>query len=380
MGEYQYYDFLAVDSPLGVDEMAHLRDISSRAEITPVSFVNEYNWGDLKADPQDLMRDFFDVHVYLSNSGSAVLMLRLPREVIDSETLEAFAEHLYFEVETLADYRLLTWSLVESEDYDRFEYIKETGWMTRLAPVREELLRGDLRSLYIGWLQAVTVEDMAEEREPMALHGLGNLTAAQRALAEFLEVDPDLLAGAGIDGRDRSAEEMDAAGRDAWLDTLPHEEVRGYLHQMLVGQGAQAERELMRRFAAWRSRSAVEDPTGICRTVAELWQKAEQAQKLRLAGEAEARSKAEAEEKKRREAWLILLAGDFATVWKRVHEEAERGCASAYDSACRHLVDLRDAYNLQGMPDAFHKEFQRFMSEHRRRKALVTRLQKAGFR
>jgi hypothetical protein len=28
------------------------------------------------------------------------------------------------------------------------------GWMARLAPVRDELLRGDIRSLYIGWLAA----------------------------------------------------------------------------------------------------------------------------------------------------------------------------------------------------------------------------------
>jgi len=25
------------------------------------------------------------------------------------------------------------------------------GWMTQLSPLREELLRGDLRPLYIGW-------------------------------------------------------------------------------------------------------------------------------------------------------------------------------------------------------------------------------------
>jgi hypothetical protein len=37
-----------------------------------------------------------------------------------------------------------------------------------------------------------------EETEPLSVSGLGNLTAAQQALAEFLEVDPDLLAGAGM--------------------------------------------------------------------------------------------------------------------------------------------------------------------------------------
>lgn len=43
--------------------MAELRSRSSRATITATSFVNEYNWGDLKADPADWMRRYFDAFV-----------------------------------------------------------------------------------------------------------------------------------------------------------------------------------------------------------------------------------------------------------------------------------------------------------------------------
>jgi hypothetical protein len=380
MSEYQYYNFRAIDSPLSSEQMKHLRDISSRAEITPVSFVNEYNWGDLHANPRDLMRDFFDIHVYLANWGSAVLMMRLPKEVLDGQTLQAFTVDSYFEVESLADYWLLTWSLGESNDYDLFEDEEGGSWMTRLAPLREELLRGDLRSLYIGWLQAVTVdEDMDEEREPMALGGLGNLTAAQQALAEFLAVDPDLLTGAGIGSRVGPREE-DAAVRDAWLNTLPREEMQRYLHQMLIGQGAQAERTLRRSFAACQSKVTPDDQTQICRTVEELWQQAEQSQKVRLAREAEAQSKAEVKKRQMREAWLTTLAKNFTAVWKRAHEEACRSCASGYDSACRRLIDLRDAYDLQGNRDTFQQEFKKFLSEHKQRKALITRLENAGIR
>ena len=41
MSEYQYYAFQAIDRPLSAHEMKRLRGISSRAEITPVSFINE---------------------------------------------------------------------------------------------------------------------------------------------------------------------------------------------------------------------------------------------------------------------------------------------------------------------------------------------------
>jgi hypothetical protein len=48
MSEYQYYEFLAIDRPLTSEEMGDLRALSTRAHITPVSFTNEYHWGDFK--------------------------------------------------------------------------------------------------------------------------------------------------------------------------------------------------------------------------------------------------------------------------------------------------------------------------------------------
>ena len=55
MSEYQCYEFLALDRPLTTAEMAQLRDISSRAEISTNRFWNEYHWGSLNADPQQLL-------------------------------------------------------------------------------------------------------------------------------------------------------------------------------------------------------------------------------------------------------------------------------------------------------------------------------------
>ena len=49
MSEYQYYEFQAVDRPLSSKEMATLRSYSTRARITPASFVNDYSWGTSRA-------------------------------------------------------------------------------------------------------------------------------------------------------------------------------------------------------------------------------------------------------------------------------------------------------------------------------------------
>jgi len=40
MSEYQYYEFQAIDRPLTDREMGELRSYSTRARITPTSFVD----------------------------------------------------------------------------------------------------------------------------------------------------------------------------------------------------------------------------------------------------------------------------------------------------------------------------------------------------
>ena len=57
MGEYQYYEFLAVDRPLKADQIDALRALSTRAEITSTTFVNTYHWGDFRGDPRALILD-----------------------------------------------------------------------------------------------------------------------------------------------------------------------------------------------------------------------------------------------------------------------------------------------------------------------------------
>lgn len=378
MSEYQYYEFLAIDRPLSAREMDHLRAVSTRARVTPVSFVNEYNWGDLKADPIDFMRRFFDAHVYLANWGEALFMVRLPLEAIDEQTGKAFGTSSHLTFKKVPDHWLLTWSLGETEDDDRFGFVEGSGWMARLAPVRDELLRGDLRSLYVGWLRAVTTREAdVDDLEPLALNGLQELTTAQRALAEFLDVDVDLLAGTGVDSQPKQPAEADETDSNTWLDQLPPSEVRKYLKQIVSGQGASAERELKRRYAAWQARQAPVEQ-GERRAVAMLRQLAEGAKERRLSKEVEARRQAEDERKKLRDMKLANLAKDFPRAWKAAHAEAGKGYASAYDTACRQLVDLRDAYKQQAMSASFQTEFQLFMDKHRHRKALMTRLVKAG--
>ena len=379
MSEYQYYEFLSIDRPLKEDDMAELRALSTRATITPVSFINEYNWGDFKGNPDKLMQRYFDAHVYVANWMTAIFMVRLPIEALTRETAKALAAPYLLDIKPTKTHWIITWSLEESENYDRFGMEDGRGWMARLAPVRDELLRGDLRSLYIGWLPAVAGEMMDDdEMEPLFVSGLASLTAAQQALAEFLEVDPDLLAGAGIGSPAALEAEITPLELNKWIDALPREEVNSILQQLLDGKGQKAERFLRNRFASWRRGLQADDTDEFRRTVEELRQNAEKARLIRLEKQKRDRKQREIKRREKRKAYLKNLSRDFPKAWASVKEPVERGSGRGYDEACRALVDIAEAYDLFVTKEQFQKELKKFMAGHTQRKALIQRLVKAG--
>src|SRR3989339_627592 len=111
MSEYQYYEFLAIDRPLTFEETKDLRKLSTRARITPVSFTNEYNWGDFKGDPDKLMQRYFDAHVYVANWMTAIFMVRLPIEALSKEIAKALAVNYKLDFKAVQTHWIITWSL-----------------------------------------------------------------------------------------------------------------------------------------------------------------------------------------------------------------------------------------------------------------------------
>jgi hypothetical protein len=379
MSEYQYFEFLAIDRPLTPDEMAELRAISTRAQITSVSFTNEYHWGDFKGRPEVLMERFFDAHVYVANWMTAVFMVRLPIDALDEATAEAVKVRHSLDVSAAGAHWILTWRLDESENQDRFGSEDGHGWMARLAPVRDELLRGDLRSAYIGWLGAVSRGGMDDDdTEPLSAAGMGSLTTAQRTLAEFLEVDKDLLAGAGMGCEAVQDDSPSLEDVDEWVDQFSREAMKAILKQLLDGKGQQVERTIRTQFAAWwrgLRDQTLEPPR---RTVGELRKNAETAMTARVEKEKQEREERELNRRRAREAYLKSLSQNFPKAWKAVQHTVERGSGLAYDEGCQAIADLAEAYALNASREGFQQELRGFIAHSKRRKALIQRLVQAG--
>jgi hypothetical protein len=253
MSEYQYYEFAAIDRPLTPAEMARLRTTSTRAEITPVSFVNHYEWGDLKAKPADWMQRYFDAFVYTANWCTCHLSLRVPLETFRKDELKSFTTRYALTCKATKTHWIIDWSLDESDDYDRFAIDDGRHWMRRLVPLRDELLRGDSRPLYLGWLAAAARGELKDTvLEPEVPPGLATLSPPQVALVEFLEIDADMLAAAQS-GSAKSSPGAAARGNrlDGWLKEWSRDEMAAVLKLIAKGEVQAAERQVRSRHTAW---------------------------------------------------------------------------------------------------------------------------------
>ena len=131
MSEYQYYEFQAIDRPLGEADREALRALSTRARITATSFTNSYEWGAFKGDPARLMERWFDLHLYLANWGARRFMIRLPARLIDRPRLAAFLTEVDCATLKLAGDNLIL-------DIARDE-VESEGWMMARAGSRRSL-------------------------------------------------------------------------------------------------------------------------------------------------------------------------------------------------------------------------------------------------
>lgn len=146
MSEYQYYEFQAIDRPLTGKEMADLRSYSTRARITPTSFVNDYSWGDFKGNADAWMENYFDAFLYLANWGTHVLSLRLPTRLLDTKSARLYCAGEHASVREKNSKVILTF---QSDDDVGGEWVEGEGLLASLISVRAELARGDRRALYL---------------------------------------------------------------------------------------------------------------------------------------------------------------------------------------------------------------------------------------
>jgi len=382
MSEYQYFDFRAIDRPLTEKQMQTLRSYSTRAEITPNKFVNEYHWGDFKGDEDDWIKKYFDLFFYYANWGTRVLKLRLPKSSLSFAAAEAYCmgDSAY----AIKSGTHIILNYISEENYD--EWFDDDGeCLAGFMAIRTALASGDLRAMYLGWLLSVQNREVADdEPEPTVPPGMGQLDASLDSLARFLNIDRDLIYVAAQTSPELKHAKPARKEIRNWVAGLSAKDRDNMLTRIIADRDVTAATELQQRFLT-HHRNQLEPAYQTVqekRTVAELLAASEGYTKERR--QAEARKRAEA--KKRREHQAALVRAKYldtlkprqAKVWTQIDNLIATKQPKRYDQAVHLLIDLRDLVQREGKNKPFHTKLMALRENHKRKPSFIDRLDKAS--
>jgi hypothetical protein len=378
MSEYQYYEFQAIDRPLTAKEMSELRSYSTRARITPTSFVNDYSYGSFKGNEDAWMEKYFDAYLYLANWGTHVLKLRLPSRLLDAATAKAYCGGDGAFVRDKAGKVILSFI---SQDEEGGDWVEGEGHLSSMISVRAELARGDLRALYLGWLLRAQTGDLDDDdTEPPVPPGLGQLSASLESLAEFLRIDGDLLHVAAEASPPIGAAGLDRDEVRVWVGKLPTKEKDQLIANLVVDADHAQIAELLQRFLKERS-AGKGGPATTGRTVGQLLQAAEAYTTERKRIEAEKRGKEKARREREaaiaREKHLDSLVGREKKLWSEVDGLVATRQPKNYDQAVKILLDLRDLA-ARGKGGDFGLRVEALRQTQAKKPSFIERLRKAG--
>ena len=370
MSEYQYYEFRAIDHPLTEAQKDKVAALSSRAQVTShvASFV--YNYGDFRGDPEQLLSDYFDAMLYMANWGSRQLMFRIPRALIDSQHVGQYcvSEAIDRRMTKNKQYVIVD---IDFHDEEQADWTEGEGWLDDLVGLREELIHGDFRMLYLAWLKAADgavamAEIAADSLEPPVPDGLGQLSPALMTFVRFLDIDAAMIAVAAQNSR----KQLEAPSQlDTWIAKLPEAERHDFLVRLSRGEKNMSillNRRLQQLATAAQPRTsdAVLERRSISALLetAEGWRQQKKAREQRQATLAQQRK-------------LEALVPREPEVWEEVESLVAEKKATSYDRAVGLLKDLRDLAHYRQDIESFRTRIVAMAHTYANRSALLRRLQ-----
>jgi hypothetical protein len=345
VSEYQQVLFQAVDGPLDDKQLEFAQRQSTRAEVSRWSLSVEYHYSSFHGDVDGLLRGGYDVYLQHTNYGSREIKLRLPGGM-------PFAKSVWSKY---VDGEQLTWkadatgsagivSLHPFHETGDLEEVWETqGYLDAAIHVRDRLISGDLRALYLLWLCAADDDynDPAEMIEPPVPHGIAEAATYGGGLLTFFGLDPLLLVAAGSGVARAPDSESENRPVSQWVESLDDQRAKQVLHRMLVGDTAG---EKARLLAEIRD-SQIPDgwPTSDKqRSLDELLQRT-----AVLRAEEDAKQARKAQAKARREA--AKAERERAERMQKMLEDPDKWLREA-----EHLVDARGTHNYKAAADILH--------------------------
>ncbi|MEG5057356.1 hypothetical protein QUB60_21090 [Microcoleus sp. A2-C5] len=385
MSEYQYYEFQSVDRPLTQSEQEAISKLSSRAQISSSRAIFLYNYGDFPGQEKQVLIKYFDAMFYIANWGSLKLMFRFPKGLIDIELMQKYCVEDIVEVSEINDFVILEISINEEEGFDG--WIEGEGNLSSLIGLRQEILQGDYRLLYLAWLKGITYLDELDDEdederddddenddenddkeglEPPVPPNFGKLSSSLQAFIDIFEVDEHLLKAA-ISASVTKPSIPESSITEA-IKKLDRSEVDTLLLRLLKGE-SNLSIELRNKLSAMIEVKQDQNPGK--RTIRQLLASAEKEEKQ----EEERRGK---EAKAARIKELEALAKRETAVWEDIDALIQKGTSSSYDEVVPLLLKLQDLAEYQKQTVKFFTLVQQLHNKYSSRSALKRRLLKAN--
>ncbi len=366
MSEYQVYEFAAIDQPLSSQQMAELRGISTRADIGPTHFKNEYQWGNLKADPENLVQEYFDVGLHVANYGIRRLLFRLPKAQIDLLAVEPYFQYDGLSLTTAGKYVVI--DICPEGEPDTWDQENEVS-MGDLVALRAELLSGDLRPAYLAWLVAVQSQAVDEEEdEPNVPPGLNDLSGAQQAMITFYAISTDLVAAAA---EQSTANKDDTEELRKWVAAMSTAKKTEMLLRAVDNPKINLGGELKRMFHEQKPKAT----EGSGRTVSDLLTAAKTLREKREKVEATAAEKKRQAEKVKRDKHLDALAASLEEKWTELEALIQE--VESYKVALPLCLDLKALSERSGGTIDFKERFAAMKKRNPRRTSFFNRWKNA---
>ena len=218
MSEYQYYEFQCVDRPLNAKEKQEISQVSSRAKVTSTQAIFNYSYGDFSYKPEKFLAQYFDLMYYIANWGTQQLMFRFPKDLISLKAIAPYCSYRFIDHSSIGDWVILNWEFSQEEGF--YDWIEGEGTLSELVALRQELLEGDYRGLYLAWLKSITLAKEEDdinlsELEPPVPAGLKQLSPAQTAFVETFDIDEKRTIQELFDLAEAEKERVEKAEKEA---------------------------------------------------------------------------------------------------------------------------------------------------------------------
>jgi hypothetical protein len=359
MSEYQYYEFQATDKPLTEKECSIVSDLSSRAIVSPTHAIFTYSYSDFRGDPEKLLFNYFDAMLYMANWGTRQIYFKFPKDLIKEDEIKRYCIPHAISLIKNRKYFVLNITCNNEDDHG---WVEGEGYLSSIIPLRQDILKGDYRMLYLSWLHAMS-QDAPDDNilEPPVPSNLSNLNDSPlNHFIEFMGINRQLVAAAAENNHSTS---IKTDTLETHIQLLSEEEKIDFLKRLLKG-------EAYMDVKLEKLTEPKQKTVGTRRTLDALLKRAEEL-------EQELKEREYQQKEKMRINALKKLAKNETATWDSIEKLVRIKTSKSYEDAIKKLAELKELAIYTRKMDVFSTKVEALCEEFQRSHSFIKKVQSA---